>query len=63
MWLRALYYTGLYDENLYKELLKHTAATVGLPLAALAALCIVILLRSTTILRSPGLHFWMCLDV
>ena len=45
LWLKALYYTGLYNEDLYKELLKHTAATVGLPLSALAALGIVIILE------------------
>ena len=44
-WLKAMYASGLYDENLYRELLRHTAASVGLPLAALAALCIVILLE------------------
>src|SRR5438552_10174542 len=44
-WLKAIFDSGLHDESLYRELLKHTAASVGLPLAALAALCLVVLLE------------------
>ena len=44
-WLKAMYDAGIYNADLFRELLKHSAATVGLPLAAVAALCIVILLE------------------
>ena len=45
-WLKAMCNdAGIYNADLFRELLKHSAATVGLPLAAVAALCIVILLE------------------
>jgi hypothetical protein len=38
----------LYDPELYRVALEHMPATIGLPSAALAALCIVIVLENTS---------------